>query len=179
MIYEFLADGFEETEAITPLDMLLRAGAEVKTVSIGASKTVCGTHGIKIIADILVDEIKDIPDMIILPGGMPGASNLRKCDKLCEIITDTAKRGGFIAAICASPYILGELDLLEGKSATCFPGFEDKLRGAFLSDDRVVRDGQFITACGMGVSLKFGAELVSALFGKDVSDKLMSSILAQ
>ncbi len=178
MIYEFFADGFEETEAVTPLDMLIRAGADIKTVSIGESKTVNGAHGIKIVADITIDEINSIPEMIILPGGMPGAKNLRNCKKLCDLISDTAQNGGFIAAICASPYILGEMGLLKGKNAICFPGFEDKLYGAVLSDKKVVRDGQFITACGMGVSLQFGIELVSSLFGKEISEKLMASVLA-
>ena len=178
MIYEFLADGFEEVEALTPYDMLLRAGADIKTVSLNRGKTVIGAHGVRIEADITLDEAVQAPDAVVLPGGMPGAKNLRESETVCRIVKETAARGGVIGAICAAPFILGELGLLEGKSAICYPGFEKCLHGAKISDKRVVSDGNTVTAAGMGVALEFGLEIVSALLGKEASDKIRKGVMA-
>ncbi len=178
MIYEFLADGFEEVEALTPLDMLRRAGADIKTVSITDSKEVTGAHGVAVKADMLISEATELPELVVLPGGMPGAKNLRNSDAVCRIVTETWKKGGFIAAICAAPFILGELGLLNGKRATCYPGFEKSLTGAEVSSEKVVRDGKIITAAGMGVALAFGAELVSIFYGAETANKIMKSVIA-
>ncbi len=179
MIYEFLADGFEEVEALTPLDMLRRAGADVKTVSITENRTVMGAHKIPVVADLTVKELtKETPEMVILPGGMPGAKNLRSSKEVCRLVSETLEAGGFAAAICAAPFILGELGLLRGKRATCYPGFEKDLKGATLAEEKVVRDGKVITAAGMGVALPFGAELVAALFGKEKAAAILDSIRA-
>lgn len=178
MIYEFLADGFEEVEALTPYDMLLRAGAEIKTVSLNKTKTVTGTHGTRIEADITLDEAAEVPDAIVLPGGMPGAKNLRESETVCRIVKETAARGGVVGAICAAPFILGELGLLEGKEAICYPGFEKCLHGAVISDKRVAVDGKTVTAAGMGVALEFGAELVALLCGRERSTEVLRSVMA-
>lgn len=179
MIYEFLADGFELVEAMTPVDMLKRAGADIKTVSITSSKAVTASNGVTVISDMLISELpEEDPEMIILPGGMPGSSNLRACEKVCEMTTDAVKRGIPVGAICAAPYILGELGLLDGKKAICFPGFEDKLKGAVISEKNVVTDGNIVTAAGMGVALPFSYELVSLLYGKEKADDILTSIMA-
>lgn len=179
MIYEFLADGFELVEAMTPVDMLRRAGADIKTVSIKSDKAVKASNGVTVIADITLSDIGDLlPDMVILPGGMPGASNLRACDKVCGLVTACAEKEIPIGAICAAPYILGELGLLKNKTATCYPGFEDKLIGAEISEKNCVRDGNIITAAGMGAALPFSSELVSLLYGKEKAEEILRSIIA-
>lgn len=174
MIYMFLANGFEEVEALAPLDLLLRAGANIKTAAIGvSSKTVTGAHGIKIEADMAEDEVKlsDI-DMVILPGGMPGAANLDASETLTRVLEYAHKNGAHLAAICAAPMVLGHRGYLDGKSAVCYPGFEGELKGATYIPAPVVRDGKIITAVGMGAALEFGLELVSCLFGEEKAEKL-------
>ncbi len=179
MIYEFLADGFELVEAMTPVDMLKRAGADIKTVSITSSKAVTASNGVTVIADMLISELtEENPEMIILPGGMPGASNLRGCQKVCQMTADALKHGIPVGAICAAPYILGELGLLYGKEAICYPGFEDRLTGAVISENKVVRDGNIVTAAGMGVALPFSYELVYLLYGKEKADGILKSVMA-
>ena len=181
MIYVFLANGFEEIEAFTPVDLLLRAGHEVKTVAIGCENDVkvVGAHGIEVIANLRESDFCDTaPSVVILPGGMPGTLNLGNSATVLSAIQDCAAHGGLLCAICAAPSVLGKAGLLAGKRATCFPGFEDQLDGAILADTRVVRDGNIITAAGMGVALDFGLELVSALRGKDAADELRHAVLA-
>lgn len=164
MLYLFLADGFEETEAIAPLDVIRRAEIPIKTVAVGENP-VTGAHGIVIQADISLDEVS-VEDMdgVILPGGMPGTLNLQKNPKVTEILQYCAAQGKLIAAICAAPMILGEMGLLNGKAAVCFPGFEEHLEGAVLKDAGVVTDGNVITAKGAGVALEFGAVIVDYCF---------------
>ena len=178
MILVFLADGFELVEAMTPVDILRRANADVKTVSINKStKTVVSSNGVAVTADLLLNQIPTDPiEMIVLPGGMPGAKNLRECPEVCSYVMDAAKSGNLIGAICAAPYILGELGLLNGKEAICYPGFEDKLSGAKITNKGVVRDGNIITAEGMGVALKFSLELVSAYFSENKAKEIANSI---
>ncbi len=176
-VYVFLADGFELVEALCPVDLLRRAGAEVLTVSLNDTEAVTSAQGVTVLADITVANLPDaLPHMVFLPGGMPGADNLRHCPVVCRTATAVAEQGGFLAAICAAPYVLGELGLLRGKRATCFPGFEDRLAGALLSENKVVRDGNVITAAGMGAALPFAAELVAALFGRAKTDALLNGI---
>ena len=179
MVYLFLANGFEEIEALCPLDLLRRAGIEVTTVGINGAESVMGAHGICVQADIPDTMFRDAkPEMIILPGGMPGSRNLDE-----SRVVDTALRaahasGAYLAAICAAPMVLGHRGYLNGKRAICFPGFEDQLEGATLADTRVVRDGTVITAAGMGVALEFGLELVAALKGRDAAEDLRRAVLA-
>lgn len=179
MIYLFLADGFETVEALCPLDLLRRAGADVKTVGV-TGKTVTSRQGVTVETDLTCDAISpaDAPEMLILPGGLPGADNLDASEAVNEMILDGAERGAFLAAICAAPYILGKRGLLKGKRATCYPDdtFVGQLVGAEYIDAGVVRDGNFITGRAMGSSTEFALELVDALFGAETKTKIASSV---
>ena len=161
MYYVFLAEGFEEVEALAPIDIMRRADIEVYTVGVG-HKTVTGSHGIPVVADVIDCEIGPDSDCegIILPGGMPGTLNLEKADTVQKFIDYCAENGKLLAAICAAPSVLGHKGLLNGKKAVCFPGFEEQLQGAEVCSDAVVRDGNIITACGAGAAMKFGFEIV-------------------
>lgn len=174
MIYLFLANGFEEIEALCPLDLLRRAGCEVTTVGIGGD-TLVGSHKIAVGADIPDTMYRDSrPEMIILPGGMPGTLHLDESKTVDAALRAAASSDAYIAAICAAPMVLGKRGYLNGKTAVCFPGFEEHLVGAILPTDgsRVVRDGKIITAAGMGVAFEFGLELVRALKGDEVAAEL-------
>ena len=180
MVYLFLADGFEEVEALCPLDLLRRAGADVKTVGV-TGKYVAGAHDITVTADILPEEMvldRDL-EMIILPGGMPGTNNLDASGAVHEAVRYAAERGITIGAICAAPLIIGKLGYLSGRSAVCYPGFEKYLIGANISAKSVVVDENYITAKGMGVALQFGLALVNALFGEDSAEELIKSTMMQ
>ncbi|MFZ4726742.1 MAG: DJ-1 family glyoxalase III [Paludibacter sp.] len=173
----FLANGFEEIEAITPIDILRRADIEVKTISITANLEVCGAHGIKVLADYLFDDVDfSKSDLLFLPGGMPGTKNLDGHDGLKKLIISHFKLGKNIAAICAAPSILGKLGVLEGKEAICYPGFENQLFGATLSENKVVKSGTIITGQGAGVAVDFALKLVEELKGKLVADKIANTI---
>ena len=177
MVYIFLADGFEEIEALCPLDILRRAGLEVVTVGIGGKREIVGAHGIGVMADIADTELTlDKPELILLPGGMPGTKNLEASGVVRAAILDAQERKSFIAAICAAPSVLGKMGLLEGVEATCFPGFEQHLIGATISTEKVIRDGRFITAKGMGVALEFGLCIVEALLGKEKADEIAAQV---
>ena len=178
MVLLFLADGFEEIEALTPVDIMRRAGIE--TIIVGVTgKVVTGAHGIQVESDISIDDtVMDGLEMVVLPGGLPGADNLRVNDRVRELTVKTFENGGFVSAICAAPRVLGELGLLKGKKAVCYPGFEKYLDGAEISDTHVVKDGKIITAIGMGASVEFALELVSALKGSAVSNKIAEGIFA-
>lgn len=180
MIYMFLADGFEEVEALCPLDVLRRAGLEVTTVGIGKD-TITGSHGIMVQADIPDVLYRDSsPDMIILPGGMPGSTNLDESKTVDAALRAGARKGAFLCAICAAPMVLGKRGYLEGKRAICYPGFEEYLKGAEVNGgDTVVRDGNIITAKGMGVALDFGLELVRALKDDGTAEKIKASVFAK
>lgn len=179
MVYLFLADGFEEIEALTPVDMLKRAGIDVLTVSINNDKTVTGAHNIKVIADKTTDQVCPCDlDMVILPGGLPGADNLR-ANKTVQAFVDYASQNNkFLCAICAAPRILGEKGLLNGKKAVCFPGFEQYLKGAIIQDCGCVRDGKIITAKSMGKAVEFSTEIIAALKDEQTAQKIKDSIFA-
>ncbi len=180
MVYLFLAEGFEEIEALCPLDLLRRAGAVVKTVGVGA-KTVTGAHDITVTADITEDEVvldRDL-EMVILPGGMPGTTNLDASAAVHETLRFATERGITVAAICAAPMILGKCGYLNGRTAVCYPGFEKYLTGANISAKSVVTDENFITAKGMGVAHAFGLTLVSALYGEEAAEALRVSTMTQ
>lgn len=181
MIYMFLANGFEEIEALCPLDLLRRAGLEVRTVGVGGS-AITGAHGITVIADMTDREFSELsdpsPDMIILPGGMPGTLNLDASDVVDAALKTAIAADAYICAICAAPLILGRRGLLTGRRATCYPGFEDELKEAVEVGGRVIRDGKIITATGMGVALEFGLELVSALTSPAKAGSIKTSIRA-
>ncbi len=160
MIIVLLADGFEEIEALTPVDMLRRAGLEVKTVGI-TSKIAVGAHGIPIVCDAIPADINlsDV-SMAIFPGGMPGSLNLDASAYTDEVIESVLARGGHLAAICAAPLVLGRRGLLSGKKATCYPGFENELIGASVTGEEFVTDDNITTGKGMEYSLPFAKELV-------------------
>lgn len=173
MIYLFLADGFEECEALAPLDVLRRGGVEIKTVGIGG-EYITGAHGITVKADISETDVLLNGDLeaVILPGGMPGTTNLENCQTVRNAVSFAQMNKTLICAICAAPKILGNLGLLEGKSATCFPGFENELKGAVISDEFVVTDGNIITAKGAGVAFEFGFEILAYLKDNATADSL-------
>ncbi len=172
-----LAEGFEEVEALTPLDILRRANIEVETIGIG-NKEIKGSHNIKVCADIKdSDAVISDYDGVILPGGMPGSTNLDKSKFVAEIINYVNKKGGRIAAICAAPMVLGHLGLLCGKNAVCYPGFEHELNGARISSAGVITDENITTARGMGVALDFALELVSLLVNKETAEIIAKSIM--
>lgn len=176
--YIFLAEGFEEIEAVTAIDTLRRAEVDIKAVSISENLEVKGSRDVILKADILFDENQlEDGDMLILPGGMPGTKNLEKDSRLAELLKKYAKENKYIAAICAAPMVLGKLGLLSGKEATCYPGFESDLEGAKVSDDKVVVDGNFITSKGPGTALEFSLKLVEILKGKELSDELRKDMI--
>lgn len=177
MIYVFLADGFEECEAIAPIDILRRGGVEVKTVGIGA-REITGAHGIRVICDITEsDTVTDGLKGIVLPGGMPGTLNLEKSDTVRRFISFSYDNGLIIGAICAAPSVLGHMGLLKNRRATCFPGFEAEFEGAVFSDEPSVTDGNIITACGAGAAFDFGLALLSEITGdKESADALAASM---
>lgn len=181
MVYLFLAPGFEEIEALCPLDLLRRAGVEVTTVAIGTPGTaVEGAHGITVMADIPEAAFDPAApaEMLVLPGGMPGAANLDASATVDAAIANAVQADAYLTAICAAPMILGHRGLLRGRTAICFPGFEGELEGASIAAARVARDGKIITAAGMGVALDFGLALVSALCGKEKADALRAGVQA-
>ena len=173
----FFADGFEEVEAIAALDVIRRAKIDIKSVGIGG-KNITGSHGITVVCDLLESEIapSDSCDGIILPGGMPGTENLYNSDKVIEFVNYCEINGKFLCAICAAPIILGRKNYLSGKKAVCFPGFEEELKGASVSDSFVCRDGNIITAKGMGCAVNFGIEIVAAVKGNEFAADLKSTL---
>jgi len=175
--YIFLADGFEEIEAITPIDILLRAQIEVIRVSISNTLTIIGAHNIIVQADNLFEE-NDFSDadILILPGGMPGTKNLDAHEGLKIAISKHAALGKPIAAICAAPLILGKMGLLKNMEAICYPGNEHLLEGAIISQQKVVKDGAIITAKGAGVAVQFALKIVETLKGKAESDRIENAI---
>jgi 4-methyl-5(b-hydroxyethyl)-thiazole monophosphate biosynthesis len=178
MIYLFLAEGFEEIEALTPVDVLRRASLELKTVAVGNSKTVKGAHGIEVVADLLESELSDeIPEAVILPGGMPGTLNLENSEVVIDTLSRAMINGSLVCAICAAPSILGISGYLKHKKATCYPGFEQYLDGATFIDERVVHDGRIITAKGMGCAAEFALCIVEALCGKEKADEVALSAI--
>jgi protein deglycase len=176
MIYIFLADGFEEIEALTVVDILRRANAPVNTVGV-PSKEVTGTHNIKVITDIEESEalFTDLT-AIILPGGMPGTKNLDNSKTVHKFIDYAVENNILIAAICAAPSILGKKGLLVDKRVTCFPGFENTLFKAKISDDFICEDNNIITAKAAGVAAKFAFKIISRLYGDALSIKIRSSM---
>lgn len=167
-VYVLFADGFEEIEAVTPLDILRRMELDVVLVGV-TGKQVRGAHGMELTMDRTLNQLKNqTPAAVILPGGMPGTRNLDATRPVGELVCRTAEAGGVVGAICAAPMVIGRLGLLRGRRATCFPGFEEHLLGAEKVSDRVVTDGRFVTAAGAGVAADF-AFAVGTLLKDSVS----------
>ncbi len=177
-VYIFLAEGFEEIEGLTVVDILRRAGITIEMVALGSEKKVTGSHGISVEADVTFDE-KDLTDgdLYVLPGGMPGTKCLAGDRRLGKLLTWAKAEGKKVAAICAAPSVLGGLGLLEGETATCYPGFEEKLTGAKISTEEVVISGQMTTSRGMGTAIPFALELVAQLKSREESEKLRKGII--
>lgn len=172
----YLADGFEEVEGLTVVDLLRRAGIEIDMVSIMGRKEITGARKIPVLADKLFEE-QDDPDVIVLPGGMPGTLHLKAHEGLADLIRKADKEGKLLAAICAAPTIYGEMELLEGKNATCYPGMEDKLLGANWQEQSVVVDGNFVTSRGVGTAIAFALTLVTILKDEETAKSLANSIV--
>lgn len=179
MVYLFLADGFEIVEAMAPLDVLRRGGVEVKTVGVLGKNVTC-SKGVELKADVTIDEVDmDKCEMIVLPGGLPGATNLRDSEAVAEIIDYAEANGLYMAAICAAPMVLGHRGVLRGKRAVCYPGYENDLLGADCMDQDscgVVTDGRVITARGAGVSIEFALALLTALKGADTANDVAAKM---
>jgi 4-methyl-5(b-hydroxyethyl)-thiazole monophosphate biosynthesis len=176
----FLADGFEEVEAITPIDYLRRAGIVVTTASVSESKTVTGAHNLPVIADSLITKLAEgkVWDVIVCPGGMPGASNIAASPSVRALLKAQAEGGRWIAAICASPaVVLAPLGLLQGRRFTCYPGMEERVTGAHWSADSVVIDGNIITSRGAGTAGRFATAIIAQLLNQDAADTLAKSVL--
>ena len=179
-IFVFLAEGFEEIEALTPVDVLRRAGLSVQTVSVMDEQVVAGAHGVPVLADKMFAEINpEDAEMILLPGGMPGATNLDAHEGLGQMILNFAKEGKPLAAICAAPLVFGNRGLLQDKKATCYPGFEIYLQGAEYTAALVEKDGNFITAKGPGAALEFAFAIVEKYCGIQVVNELKHGMMIQ
>ncbi|MCD7799690.1 MAG: DJ-1/PfpI family protein [Ruminococcus sp.] len=178
MVYVFLANGFEEVEAFTPIDCLRRCGIEVITVGVGG-EYITGSHNVTVKADITEDKVKLSKDiqMVVCPGGMPGTLNLEKSQTVQNAIDFCVENNIYVACICAAPIILGHKGLLKNRTACCYQGFEKDLLDANVVYDAVVVDGYFITSRGMGVALNFGTVLVEVLKSKEVANDLLRKVM--
>lgn len=178
MVNVFFATGYEEIEALTVVDLLRRAGIKTNMVSVTGDLKVTGSHGIEVTMDKLFEDIDDSATILVLPGGMPGTLNLKAHKGLAEMIKRyDADENKYIAAICAAPTVFGEMGLLAGKKATCYPGMEDGLLDAIKSMDSVCIDGKTITSRGMGTAIDFGLTLIAVLkddaTAKDMANKIV------
>jgi 4-methyl-5(b-hydroxyethyl)-thiazole monophosphate biosynthesis len=177
-VYIFLADGFEEIEALTVVDILRRAGIEIAMVSITDSLQVTGAHHICVRADVLFAEADfEDADLLVLPGGMPGTAHLMEHEGLDNLLKEFHKKNKNIAAICAAPSVLGSKGLLAGKRATCYPGFESKLTDSTVVNQDVVEDGNVITSRGMGTAIDFSLSIIKKLLSEDIAKKLADNIM--
>ena len=174
----FMADGCEEIEGLTVVDVVRRAKMEIKMISITGKREVTSSHGVTFLADALASEVNyDELDGIVLPGGMPGTLNLGADATVNEVIHKFAAEGKLVAAICAAPSVLGAAGILEGKRATCHPGFEEKLTGAQTSEDSVVVDGNIITSRGMGTAIPFALALTEQLVSREKAEEIKKGII--
>ncbi|MBM4252058.1 MAG: DJ-1/PfpI family protein [Deltaproteobacteria bacterium] len=172
-----LAEGFEEIEAVTIIDVLRRADLAVKTCYL-RDPDVTGAHRLTVKADQSLDSVDASRcAMVVLPGGMPGSSNLAEDRRVLDLVRSVDRSGGYVAAICAAPMVLAAAGVLGGKRATCYPGFETKLEGASVSKDKVVVDGKLVTGNGPGSAVPFALKLVELLRGKVVADELAKGLL--
>jgi len=177
LVYILLAEGFEESEAVVPADLLSRAGAQVRFVSASVSKDVEGSHGIHICADDYIDEIDmDAMEAVILPGGGKGTALLAADSRVISIIDSAFKQGKYICTICAAPSILASMGLLDGRKATCYPSFSKYLEKSIYTGADTERDDIFITGKAAGTAYQFALKIVQALFGDSVSDKIKNDI---
>lgn len=178
MIYLFLADGFEEIEALTVVDLLRRAEIDIQMVSTKPDRLVSGSHKIQIVADTTLEDIDyEACTGFILPGGMPGTTNLAKSKPLTKLLLQAHGEEKLIGAICAAPSILGDLGILEGRKAVCYPGYESRLKGATVAEEPAVRDGHIITSKAAGTAVDFALKLIKHIKSKEDSVNIKRSIL--
>ena len=177
MVYMFLGTGFEETEAIAPLDLLRRANIEVKTVGLNGP-VITGSHGIGVVADMEIGDL-DISDaeMVILPGGLGGVASIRACSAAMDAVRTVWEAGKFTAAICAGPTVLADLGITAGKNATCYPGCETGMGNANMVAEAAVRDGKLITGTSAGCAIPFGLKLIEALKGEAEARRIADQIV--
>ncbi len=176
-VYVFFADGFEEIEAFTSVDVMRRAGLNVEMVTVTPDEIVTGAHDVPVLCDKNIENCDFFDaDLILLPGGMPGAATLEKSEDLRRLITRFAEQNKPIAAICAAPMILGKMGLLKGKKATCYPAFEQYLEGAQFTGAQVEKDGNIITGIGPGSAMEFALAIVELLLGKDKVQELKEAM---
>ncbi|HWT27486.1 MAG TPA: DJ-1 family glyoxalase III [Mobilitalea sp.] len=179
-VYIFLAEGFEEIEGLTVVDMLRRAKIDISMVSITGNRLVTGSHQITTTADQLFEETDfDDADLLVLPGGMPGTKNLLEHEGLDRLLKEFNTRGKSLAAICAAPRVLGTKGLLNSKKATCYPGNEESLIGAHYVDTAVVKDGNITTSKGMGTAIDFSLSLIKSLVGEEEAKSIAAAIQYQ
>lgn len=179
-ILQFLATGFEECEALATIDICRRAGLNALMVSVTGNIVVESAHGVKITADLLFEDCNlEEADMLMLPGGMPGATNLLAHTGLCDAIVTHFQSGKMLAAICAAPLVYGNLGLLQGVNATCYPGFEGQLHGAVTTGELVEEDGQFITAKGPGAAYALGFAIVEHFCGETIADTISEGMICR
>jgi len=177
-IYLFLAEGFEEIEAVVPMDIFRRAGIDLVTVSISDELKVSGAHGVNVLADKLFSELSfDGEFLVFLPGGMPGTANLDNHAGLKSLISAHASKGKQVAAICAAPSILGKMGLLKGREAICYPGFENLLEAARISEEKVVKSGNIFTAKGPGVAIPFALKIVEEIKGEKIAADVAAALM--
>ena len=172
----FLAPGFEECEALMTVDLLRRAQLDTTMYSIHNTDEVTGSHNITVKADKKLNELNELFDCVVLPGGMPGTKYLMESKEVNELIVEHFNQNRLVAAICAAPSVLGELQLLQGKKATCFPGFEDQLHGAEVLNQKAVVDGNIITAKGLGAAVEFAHAIISYLINSKTADQVVKTI---
>lgn len=172
------ADGFEEVEALTVVDLLRRAQIYVGTASISDEYMVHGAHGINVQTEDLFEEVNfNDMDMVILPGGMPGTTHLKEHEGVRRVVTEFAESGKLVGAICAAPTVLSDLGLLKGRRITCYPGVEPDIQGAVLTKTPVAVDGNFITSQGVGTAIDFALEIITVLMGKEKALEIAESIV--
>ena len=174
----FMADGVEEIEGLTVVDLARRAGIDIDMVSIMGKKMIDGSHGIKFETDALIEDIKpEEYDGLVCPGGLRGTQNLKADERVAALIREFCAAGKLVSAICAAPTVLGAAGVLEGKKATCYPGCEDGLTGADALTDKVVRDGNIITSRGMGTAIDFGLAIIEYLMDSKAADDMAKKIV--
>lgn len=176
-VYVFCADGFEEVEGLTAVDLLRRAGIDVQMVSIMGRLQITGSHNISVNTDILIEDIKEEADMLLLPGGMPGTNYLRKHEGLADLLKKQYEAGKWIAAICAAPSVFGGLGFLKDKEATSYPGCLDGIPVGGYKEDPVVVDGNVVTSRGVGTAIAFALKLIEVLISKEKAEEVAASII--
>ena len=176
-VYVVCADGFEEVEGLTAVDLLRRAGIDVKMVSIMGRLQITGSHNISVNTDILIEDIREEADMLLLPGGMPGTNYLREHEGLADLLKKQYEAGKWVAAICAAPSVFGGLGFLKDKEATSYPGCLDGIPVGAYKEDPVVVDGNVVTSRGVGTAIAFALKLIEVLISKEKAEEIAASII--